>query len=94
MENKKEITAIFYKVSELSTVLVEIRQEENNFFISDKDKPIAYTNLEIAKKAALKLGANVGFLALDPTYAEMDVVNDYDGKAKDHPHELMPISLK
>jgi predicted xylose isomerase-like sugar epimerase len=92
MENKKDVTAIFHMVGELSTVQVELRHEEKSYFILENNNPKVFVNLEAAKNAALKKGATIGYISLDSTYDEF--ANDYDGKAKDHVAELMPTPLK
>jgi hypothetical protein len=93
MKNKSDVKAIFYSVSEISSVLVEIHSEGKQFFISLDKKPTAFANLQIAKQAAIKHGAKIGFLALDKTYEEVDFLNDYDRHALIHEYDFVPISL-
>jgi hypothetical protein len=93
MKNKSDVKAIFYCVSEISSVIVEIRSEGKRFLISSDNKPTAFANLQIAKQIAIKHNANIGFLALDKTYEEVDFLNDYDRHAVIHEYDLIPVSL-
>jgi hypothetical protein len=89
-----EIKAIFYSVSELGSVLVEIHGHDKTFFISTDNVPTAFANIEIAKKIALKHGATVGLMALTKTYEEVNFVDDNDQVTRKSRYDYLPISLK
>jgi hypothetical protein len=93
MKNKSDVKAIFYSISEISSVIVKICSEEKSFFIASNNKPTAFPNLQIAKHVAIKHGANIGFFAMDKTYEEVDFLNDFDGHALIHDYDIIPISL-
>jgi hypothetical protein len=93
MQNKADIKAIFYSVSEISSVIIQIRSERKNFFITSNNKPTAFPNLQIAKQIAIEHGATIGFFAMDKTYEEVDFLNDFDGHAVTHEHDFIPVSL-
>lgn len=87
-ENKR--TAIFYSISDIAELLVEIRHHGKYYFISTHNKPKRFGNLGEAISAALDHAAEDGFLALNNTYQEVDSNLITNNKRYDYVH----INLK
>ena len=65
-------TAIFYSISDLGDYLVEIRYQNEHYFLLENGKSKQFQNMASARKAALQHGAEQGFIALSKTYQEVE----------------------
>lgn len=72
-ENKP--TAIIYSISDLGEYIVEIRFNNQQYYIGKEKAPDRFANLGQAKEAARAHNAEQGFLALSKTYQEVEADN-------------------
>lgn len=90
-ENQR--TAIIYSISEAGEYIVEIRYQNQQYFIGDEQAAEKFGNLGSAKAAALAHNAEKAFLALNKTYQEVEASNVDQNKQPDTRFDYVSIEL-
>lgn len=66
------LTGIIYPLVNLQEYIVEIKQDDKSYFISEDDELVKYGNLELAKLAALAHGVDLVYLAFNRTDSDSE----------------------
>ncbi len=72
-------TAIIYSINDIGEYIIEIRHQQENYFVTRGKEPEKFGNLADAKTAAHKQAVEITFLALHKTYQEVEA--DKTGRA-------------
>lgn len=88
-------TAVIYTVDEIGTYLVEVRHLNDQYFISNKNFPVSFSNLSEALKAARHEGIAQAFLALSKTSEEVGLDRaSIDPKIRSHQYQYDYLKLE
>jgi hypothetical protein len=86
-----DVIAIFHSIEGMSHYQVEIKQDNQSYFISEQEMPTTFGNMELAKKAAVSHKAVKGYMQLSSASDEM-IDQDPAKENKSHA-DLLPVSL-
>lgn len=71
--NKHMKAAIIYSVDHLFSYIIQIRDGNKSYFLSENNEIIKFGNMDDARRALLRHNVKVAFLALSKTSEETDL---------------------
>lgn len=90
--NPRLKTAVIYAIEQLFAYTIEIKEGNASYYISNKEGPVIFKNVEDARQAALKEGAKEAYLALSKTSQESDL-SSFSSKKLEDRFDYSPIPL-